>query len=71
MKERGGMPRESHEVANRRALSRHFSTIELDPCGSVIARVFLSANPSVYTSKHETIAHCGREKEMIQPHPFV
>jgi hypothetical protein len=47
------------------------STIELDPCGSVIARVFLTANPSIYTPEHEPIAHCGREKEMIQPHPFV
>jgi hypothetical protein len=62
---------ESHEAASRRASNHHFSTIELDPCGSVIAGVFLSANPSIYTAKREPIAHGGREKEMIQPHPFV
>jgi len=47
------------------------STIEYDPGGSVVARVLLTANPSVYTPVHESIAYCGREKEMIQPHPFV
>ena len=34
-------------------------------------RAFLTANPSVDTSVHESIGHCWREKEMIQPHPFV
>jgi hypothetical protein len=37
----------------------------------VVARVFLTANPSVYTPVHESITHCWREKEMVQPHPFV
>ncbi len=47
------------------------STIEHYPSGSVVACVFLTANPSVYTPVHESIAHCWREKEMIQPHPLV
>ncbi|HYR90967.1 MAG TPA: hypothetical protein VE422_43310 [Terriglobia bacterium] len=47
------------------------STIEYYPSGSVVARVLLTANPSVYTPVHESIAHCGRKKEMIQPHPLV
>jgi hypothetical protein len=47
------------------------STIEHYPSGSVVARVFLTANPSVYTPVDEPIAHCGREKKMIQPHPLV
>jgi hypothetical protein len=47
------------------------STIEHDPSGSVVARVFLSPNPSVYASVHESVAHSWREKEMIQPHPLV
>src|SRR5688572_7099543 len=37
----------------------------------MIARVFLTTNPSVYTSVHESIAYRWREKEMIQPHPLV
>ena len=37
----------------------------------MVARVFLTANPSVYTSVHESIAYRWREKEMIQPHPLV
>jgi hypothetical protein len=41
------------------------------PSGSVVARVFLTANPPVYTPVHESIAHRWREKEMVQPHPFV
>src|SRR5688572_20790487 len=40
------------------------STIEYYPGGRVVARVFLTPNPSVYTSMHESIAHRGREKEM-------
>jgi len=32
------------------------STIQHDPSGSVIARVFLTTNPSVYTAVHESIA---------------
>jgi hypothetical protein len=47
------------------------STIEHYPSGSVVARVFLTANPSVYIPVHESIAHCWREKEMIQPHPLI
>jgi hypothetical protein len=47
------------------------STIEHYPSGSVVARVFLTANPSVYTPVHESVAYCWREKEMIQPHPLV
>jgi len=47
------------------------STIENDPSGSVIARVFLAANPSVYTTVHELIAQRRIEKEVIQPHPLV
>ena len=35
------------------------------PSGSVVARVFFTANPSVYTAEHESIAHRGGEKEMI------
>src|SRR5690348_10551168 len=38
-------------------------TIEHYPGGSVVARVFLTANPSVYTPVHESVAHCWREKE--------
>jgi hypothetical protein len=47
------------------------STIEHDPSGSVGARVFLTASPSVYAPVHESVAHGWREKEMIQPHPLV
>ena len=47
------------------------STVEDYPGGSVVARVFLSANPSVYTTVDKTIADFWREKEMIQPHPLV
>jgi len=47
------------------------STIEHYPSGGVIARVFLTANPSVYTPVHEPAAHCWCEKKMIQPHPLV
>jgi len=46
-------------------------TIEHYPCGSMVARVFLTANPSIYTPVHESIAYCWREKEVVQPHPFV
>ena len=35
-------------------------TIEHYPSGSVVARVFLTANPSVYTPVHESIAYCWR-----------
>ncbi len=41
-------------------------TIEHYPSGSVVARVFLTANRSVYTPVHELIAHCWREKEMVR-----
>jgi hypothetical protein len=41
------------------------------PHGSVIARVFLTAYPSVDTPVHELIVRCWREEEMIQPHPFI
>jgi hypothetical protein len=34
------------------------STIEHYPSGSVVARVFLTANPSVYAPVQELIAHC-------------
>ena len=47
------------------------SPIEHDPRGSVVARVFLSANPPVYAPVDQPLAHGGREKEMIQPHPLV
>jgi len=47
------------------------STIEHYPSGSVIARVLFTANPSVYTTMHESIAQRWREKEMIEAHPFV
>src|ERR1051326_2438638 len=42
------------------------SPIEHYPRWSVVARVFFSANPSVYTPVDESLAHSGREKEMIQ-----
>ena len=45
--------------------------IENYPNRSVVARVLLTANPSVYTPVHESITHYGRKKEMIQPHPLV
>ena len=51
--------------------SHYESTIEHYPSGSVVARVLLTANPSVYTPVDESIAHWWREKEMIQPHPLV
>src|SRR5579883_2755104 len=41
------------------------------PRWRVIARVFFSANPSVYAPVDEPLAHSGREKEMIQAHPLV
>jgi hypothetical protein len=47
------------------------SLIEQYPRGSVVARVFLSANPSVHAPKDQSVAHCGREKKMIQAHPLV
>jgi hypothetical protein len=37
----------------------------------VVARVFLSANPSVYAPIDQPLAHGGREKKMIQAHPLV
>jgi hypothetical protein len=39
--------------------------IEHDPSGSMIARVFFTANPSVYTPIHESIAQGWREKAMV------
>ena len=50
---------------DRKSIVKHY------PGGSVVARVVLTANPSVYTPAHESIAHRWREKEMIQPHPLV
>jgi len=47
------------------------SPTEHDPRGSVVARVFFSANPSVYAPVDQPLAHGGREKEMIQAHPLV
>jgi hypothetical protein len=47
------------------------STIQYYPSGSVVVRVFLTANPSVYAPEQESIADCGREKEMVQPHPLI
>ncbi len=47
------------------------STIEDDPGGSVVTRIFLAANPAVYASVHEMVADSRREKEMIQPHTLV
>ena len=57
--------------SNSCPLSDGESTIEHYPSGSVVARVFLTANPSVYTPEHESVAHCWREKKMIQPHPLI
>ena len=48
-----------------------WSIIEHYPRGCVVARVFLTANPSVYSREHQSITHCWREQEMIQPHPLV
>jgi len=45
--------------------------IEHYPRGSVVARVFLSPDSAVYTPVDQPLAHCGREKEMIQAHPLV
>jgi len=47
------------------------SLIDHYPRRSVVARVFLSANPSVYAPVDQPLAHGGREKEMIQAHPLV
>jgi hypothetical protein len=47
------------------------SPIEHYPRGSVVARVFLSTNPSVYAPMDQPLGHGGREKEMIQAHPLV
>jgi hypothetical protein len=57
----------------RKAITEGYraSTIEHYPSGRVIARVFLTADPSVHTPAHESIAHRWREKEMIQPHSLV
>ena len=70
-----------HEIQSEAGEERRFphasgptageSTIEYYPSGSVVARVLLTANPSVYTPVHKAIAHCGGEKEMIEPHPLV
>ena len=61
----------SLELRKQRAWEVLESTIEDYPCWSVVARVLLTANPSVYTPVRELIAHCGRKKEMIQPHALV
>ena len=54
------------------SLELHYkSTIEHYPGGSVVARILLTANPSVYTPEYELIANCWREKEMVQPHPLI
>lgn len=47
------------------------SPIEHYPRGSVVARVLLSANPSVYAPVDQPLAHAGREQEMIQAHSLV
>src|ERR1051325_335968 len=47
------------------------SPVEHYPRGSVVARVLLSTNPSVYAPMDESLAHAGREQEMIQAHPLV
>ena len=47
------------------------SLIEHYPSGSVVARVFLTANPPVYAPVDQSLAHCGREKKMIQAHTLV
>jgi hypothetical protein len=47
------------------------SPIEHNPCRSVVARVFLSANPPVDAPVDQSLAHGRREKEMIQAHPLV
>jgi hypothetical protein len=46
------------------------STIDLYPSGSMITRVFLAPDPTIYASIHESLTCRRREKEMIQPHPL-
>ena len=65
----GTEPGYAVRASEQRSLHGHRQSVR--PSGSVVARVFLTANPSVYTPVHESIAHCWREKEMIQPHPLV
>src|SRR5579864_2813523 len=65
-------PNQGPRAPNREAESRHAqSNLEHDPGGSVVARVFRSANPSVYAAVHESVTYRGRKQEMIQPHAFV
>jgi hypothetical protein len=45
--------------------------IELDPGGSMVAGVFLAANPPVYASADERRADARREKKVVEAHPFV
>jgi hypothetical protein len=58
-------------LTDRCQTSQCMSTVEHYPSGSVVARILLTANPSIYTPADESIAHGRREKEMIQPHALV
>src|ERR1700682_1606189 len=37
----------------------------------MVARVLLATHPSVYTAIHESVAHCRRKQEVIEPHALV
>ena len=37
----------------------------------MVAGVFLATHPSVYTAIHESVAHCRRKQEVIEPHALV
>src|ERR1700678_3952093 len=37
----------------------------------MVAGVLLATHPSVYTAIHESVAHCRRKQEVIEPHALV
>ena len=47
------------------------SKIQHDPCWRVVAGVYLAADPSVYTARHQSLRNLRREQEVVKPHPFV
>ena len=45
--------------------------IETYPCWRMVAGVYLSTRPSVYTAVHEPVRHLRREQKVIESHAFV
>src|SRR5260370_27776572 len=45
--------------------------IEHYPCWRMVARVYLTTHPSVYTTVHEPVRHLRREQKVVESHAFV